>query len=111
MDEKTKRIAELNDYLRTTFNPAAGMVMITPGINALEEPDKLAIIGLVKTCNTFFEDNDPYGEHDFGSVMHKGNKVYWKIDYYSSDMEGGSEDPSDPEETLRVMTIMLAHEY
>jgi hypothetical protein len=26
--------------------------------------------------------NDPYGEHDFGSFELAGEKFFWKIDYY-----------------------------
>lgn len=111
MDDKTKRIAALNDLLRTTFNPAAGRVVVTSGIQALPPDDRTQIFSLVKTFNAFTPDNDPYGEHDFGAVEHNGNKAFWKIDYYAPDMMHGSDDPSDPVQTVRVMTIMLANEY
>jgi len=36
---------------------------------------------------------------------------FFKIDYYDKTLEWGSEDPSDPEKTTRVMILMLASEY
>lgn len=56
-------------------------------------------------------DNDPYGEHDFGSLIVDGNKVFWKIDYYDKGMQYASPDPANLSVTVRVMTIMLADEY
>ena len=69
------------------------------------------IVKRIADFNQFDEDNDPHGEHDFVSVEVCGRKVFAKLDYYHPDMEQGSEDPSDPTRTVRVMTVMLAEEY
>jgi hypothetical protein len=106
----TKRIAELNDLCRTAMG-VAGKLFQTAGINALPPADQSRIREKVETFDRFTPDSDPHGEHDFGSLEHNGNKVFWKIDYYAKDMENGSEDPSDPSQTVRVLTIMLAEEY
>ena len=106
---KTTRIAELNDRLRTTF--MGGKVLQTEGICALPEADQSAIREKVETFSDFSEDNDLYGEHDFGAFDHNGEKIFWKIDYYAPDMIHGSENPADPSQTVRVLTILLAIEY
>ena len=60
----------------------------------------------------FTDDNDPHGEHDFGCIELEARRIFWKIDYYADDaMEWGSEEPSEPARTYRVLTIMLAEEY
>lgn len=57
------------------------------------------------------EDNDPYGERDFGSIELEGERYFWKIDYYDRTLRFGAEDPADTSETMRVLTLMHASEY
>jgi uncharacterized protein DUF3768 len=103
-------IAELNDLLRTTF--LGGRVVITEGISALPDQDREEIITKVRAFDDFSEDNDPYGEHDFGAFKQEGvGKIFWKIDYYDPSLKWGSEDPSDPKATCRVLTILRAEEW
>lgn len=110
MSERAKRIAKLNDDFRASIDQG-GYVYMTQGIQALPPIDQFEILNLVKTFNDFSKANDPYGERYFGGFDYKGERVLWKIDYYDTDMEMGSEDPSDPEQTIRVMTVMMAYEY
>jgi Protein of unknown function (DUF3768) len=107
--DKTARIRELNDSLRRTF--VGGKVMMTAGVNALPDEDKAAVLSCVRTFTDFTSDNDPHGEHDFVSFDHDGVRYFAKIDYYTPDMCGGSEDPDDPSKTVRVLTVMRADEY
>lgn len=110
--EKAKRIAELNDLCRTAMG-VAGELVQTEGICALTHELQSAIRERVETFKDFSEDNDPYGERDFGAFSVDGvaEKIFWKIDYYAPGLRGGSADPADPRLTVRVLTIMLATEY
>jgi hypothetical protein len=103
------KIAKLNDLLRQTY--WGGKVMITQGVQALSSDKQAAIFNAVRDFDNFTPDNDPHGEHDFGTVSISGTKCFWKIDYYDNRMEFGSEDPANPAITTRVLTIMLAEEY
>ena len=60
---------------------------------------------------TFTEDNDPYGHHDFGAVVVEGMTVWWKVDLLDVDERFGSERPDDPGATVRVLTILLPEEW
>src|SRR6266853_5731900 len=92
--DRTARIRDLNDAFRRTFS--GGRVMMTCGVDALPDIVKAKVLQLVATFDQFTEDNDPHGEHDFGS-FELGNRVFfWKIDYYDERCEFGSEDSSDP---------------
>jgi hypothetical protein len=102
----TNKIA---DALRQTFT--GGKVMMTAAVDALPLDVKATVLQKVRSFNEFGADNDPHGEHDFGSFKIDGETYFFKIDYYSPDMQGGSEDPADPEKTTRVLTIMFASDY
>jgi hypothetical protein len=103
------KIRVLNDNFRTTF--IGGQLYLTIGVAELPIDVKAQALLLVKTFKDFTGDNDPHREHDFGSFEVAAEKFFWKIDYYDLDRRYGSEDPSDPEKTTRVLTIMLAEEY
>ena len=85
--------------------------MLTAGFNALPETLKAQVIERVKTFSEFDAANDPHDEHDFVSFELEGLRFFAKIDYYDRDIRFGAEDPSDPDQTTRIMTIMLADEY
>jgi Protein of unknown function (DUF3768) len=103
------RVRVLNDNFRSTF--IGGQVVMTQGVDALPIDTKARLILAVQRFGEFSAENDPHREHDFGSFEVKGEKYFWKIDYFALDMDGGSEDPADPEKTMRVLTIMRADEY
>lgn len=107
--DKSARIREINDAFRTTFT--GGRVMLSAGVAALDQAEKASVLEMVRTYADFDKGNDPHAEHDFASVELNGERYFAKIDYYTPDMDGGSEDPSDPAQTTRVMTIMRADEY
>lgn len=109
LTKSAARTRVLNDNFRSTF--IGGQVLITAGVDQLPMDVKANALLMVKSFNEFTRDNDPYGEHDFGTFETAGETFYWKIDYYDVERQAGSEDPSDPEKTTRVLTIMLAWEY
>lgn len=100
-------IAELNDHHRRNI-PITPAVM-TSGVQALGGEMVRRIVAAVRAFDRFTEDNDPWGEHDFGSIEIDGERIFWKIDYYGdSDYSTGAE-PDGP--VYRMLTIMLASEY
>ncbi len=108
--KKSDRIRVLNDNFRSTF--IGGQVVMSAGVADLPLGTRAQVVLKVQNFADFNADNDPYGEHDFGSLEVAGETFFWKIDYYDPLCEFGSEeDPTDPEKTTRVLTIMFAGEY
>ena len=98
-----KTIAEKNDEMRRTFRNCK--VITTRGVYNLELPQYAAVIEAVRSFDDFNDDNNPHGEHDFGSVVVDNVTYFWKFDYYNDDYMTFKEDGN------RILTIMHADEY
>jgi hypothetical protein len=74
---------------------------------------QICIWGEVSRFDSFTEDNDPQGDHDFGAFDIDGaGTIFWKIDYHADKTcESRSEYPSDISQCFRVLMIILASEY
>ena len=104
-NETAAKIARLNDAAREN----AVNYMTTRGVLSLDPAVVSDIYIGVQEFEDFTEDNDPYREHDFGSLTVTDNKIFWKIDYYDKDLSGWC-DPLSPD-CRRVITVMLVEEY
>ena len=67
-------IAKLNDAFRA--NPSLGTLILTEGIRSNSSEDIATIINKVRNFNGFDENNNPYGERDFGAFDFKGKKIF-----------------------------------
>jgi hypothetical protein len=108
-DNRIEKIRNLNDTFRRTLT--GGAVLLAASIAGMPASQQAAIIAAVQAFDAFTADNDPYGEHDFGSLEVGGETIFFKIDYYDLTKAMHSTDEADPEVTERVLTIMLAEDY
>jgi hypothetical protein len=124
--EQIDTIRRLNDAARAIPGVTA-ITNATIGFQALADADRFAALTLIARFSKFDDNNDPYGEHDFGAIFRLGSgdwtqdrpdddkaivvTVFWKIDYYEPSLAFGSEVPWDERRTKRVLTIMLSNEY
>ncbi len=102
-------IRALNDAFRK--NHRGGRLLLSSDIMEHTGGAFSALVFAIADFDNFTDNNDPYGEHDFGSLTYMGQPVFWKIDYYDLDLQHGSPDPTDPDVTIRVLTLMMAWEY
>ena len=97
-------IATLNDKFRKSWSGVIFTQGIISGVS-----DHFGLAQAVESFALFSEDNDPYGEHDFGSLTYEGQPILWKIDYYDQALSRWC-DPLD-ERCKRVLSVMLSSEY
>ena len=102
------RIRALNDVLRAG---GTGRIVLSLGVSALDLAVQQRILREIMLFDDFTDDNDPYGEHDCAIVAWEAYRVLFKISYYDLNLECHSEDPADPNKTIRVMTVMFPEEY
>ena len=69
-DERKARIRRLNDDLRK--GRGKGELLVTPGVIDLANGALPDIFALLRDYDAFSNDNDPYGEHDFGAFSYRG---------------------------------------
>lgn len=124
--EQTETIRRLNDAARAIPGVTC-LASATLGFQALPGDDRSAALALIAGFSKFDDNNEPYGEHDFGAIFRLGSgdwtqdrpeddeaiamTVFWKIDYYEPNLAFGSDAPWDEQRTTRVLTIMLSSEY
>jgi hypothetical protein len=109
-----KSLAQLNDHARRHwYVPGLITTLLTRGVQALAPccDSRRALLEQIAGCDDFDPGNDPYGEHDFGALTFRGERIFWKFDYYDLSLQYGSPNPQDVSQTRRVMTVMLASEY
>ncbi len=113
-------IARLNDWLRDNIHsPGSNRVVMTRGVDALigdvrifrNFQKRAELLRTIRAYDAFDGSIDSHGERDMGRLTFEDTACYWKIDYHNLDLTAGSEDPSDPFQTVRVLTVMRVDEY
>ncbi|MDK3020950.1 DUF3768 domain-containing protein [Pseudodonghicola flavimaris] len=111
-------IATQNDAFRhsilgnnTVADAPQGQFVMTRGVAALGIDAQLELTRRVAAFDGFNADSDPQGWHEMGVIEFGDTTVWFKIDLYDTDYTYGSPEPSDPEQTRRVLTLLLPSEY
>lgn len=102
-------IAIHNDQLRK--HHIGGRIMMSKDISNLHSARIHMIMKQIADFSNFNSSNDPYEERDCAILEIDNLSIMWKIDYYDETLDGHSPDPSNPDVTVRIMTVMLAEEY
>src|SRR5438045_3443819 len=95
------RVAQLNDEFRRA-GPNENWIAT---VGALALSDFPGLIKAVQDFDDFTEGNDPFDEHDFGSIPWDNEKTFWKIDLRGPTLTYFMDGLSP--ECRRVLTIML----
>ena len=116
--EAAALIAAQNDAFRKSIAQFAtgphvpkGKVVMTRGVAEQSEKFQRELITKVITFDAFDSDSDPYGWHEMGVIEIGDQTVWFKIDLLDVNYAYGAEDPTNPDQTRRVMTLLFPSEY
>ena len=111
-------VASQNDAFRRSIlgnvpvtDAPQGQFVMTRGVAALGIDAQLELTRRVAAFDAFNADSDPQGWHEMGVIEFHGTTVWFKLDLYDVDYTYGSPEPSDLEQTRRVLTLLLPSEY
>jgi len=111
-------IAAQNDAFRKAIcgQPVLGKIpqgklVVTASVDAQGPLFVMEALRQVGTFEAFNEDADPDHLHEMGVIEIETLTVWWKIDLYDLDYHFGSDDPDNPDQTRRVLTILFPSDY
>lgn len=113
---RSSHIAVLNDRARHERDHTAKLV-ITRNCLATLAGDGSSVAELaaqIRIFSALSEWKPPEGDRsecDLSYLQIDGLNLMFKVDYYAPGLKWGSEDPSDPQQTIRVITVMLPSDY
>lgn len=108
IEHRLRVLRLLNDNARRFF---VGVRVVVTASIAADPTLQYAVLRKVRQFQDFKEEDDVDRDHSFGALEHQGETFWWRIDYYDPDMEHGSEDPTDTQKTVRVLTVMRPSEH
>jgi len=76
---------------------------MTPSVYDLDPRLRGRALAVLARYNKFDADSD----HDWGVFIFAGFSFEWRIEYRRVDGDGVSPDPTDPEQTFRVLTLYV----
>lgn len=108
-ETRVETIARLNDRCRQGFDRTARIVITRTCLatfsNGTVASEAIAQARILAALRRYSFAGCP--ERDRGSFAVDDVEIFFRIDYYDTALEWGSEDPSDASITTRVLTLML----
>ncbi len=104
----TQKNRALNDHFRKTGQ--GGIVTLSMGLHKLGQAE---VDNVMKQLAGDKGDRsvEAGGEHDMGEMQVGSRTITWEINYYNKELDDVSENPTNPDQTTRFMTLLLSTEY